>query len=197
MSVQRLESPAKAVTKPVCPSTGRRVTADELLAMGEGRRELIYGEVIEMAPTGFGHGRIEHEIDLHLGVFVQANGLGVICTGDTGFLLATDPDLVRAPDVAFVRRERVVQTHKYYPGAPDLAVEVVSPGDSYTEVREKVEMWLAHGTVEVWVADPLRMTVQVFRKGTEVTLNKGDEIDGGDLLPGFRLPLANIFPADE
>ncbi len=197
MSVQRLESPAKAATKPVGPSAGRRVTADELLAMGEGRRELIYGEVIEMAPTGFGPGRIEHEIDLHLGVFVQANGLGVICAGDTGFLLATDPDLVRAPDVAFVRRERVVQTHKYYPGAPDLAVEVVSPSDSYTEVNDKAAMWLAHGTVEVWVVDPRRETVQIFKKGSEVTLNTSDEIDGGDLLPDFRLPLEKLFPVDE
>ena len=150
-----------------------------------------------MAPTGFGHGIVEGKIFRYLDIFVEANGLGAVCTGDTGFLLATDPDLVRAPDVAFVRRERVVRTHKYYPGAPDLAVEVVSPGDSYTEVNEKVAMWLAHDTVEVWVADPRRATVQVFRKGTEGTFNKGDEIDGGDLLPGFRLPLEKIFPAEE
>ena len=128
---------------------------------------------------------------------MKAKDLGIVCTGDTGFLLATDPDLVRAPDVGFVKRERVVRTHKYFPGAPDLAVEVISPGDSYSEVNEKVAMWLAHGTEEVWVADPRRQTVQVFRKGTEVTLNKDDEIDGGDLLPGFRLPLGKIFPADE
>ncbi len=189
MSVQRLDSPAKAATK--------LVTADELLAMGEGRRELIYGEVIEMPPPGFEHGYIESEIAVHLSIFVKANGLGVVCTGEAGFLLATDPDLVRAPDVAFVRRERVVRTPKYYPGAPDLAVEVVSPGDSYSYVSKKVAMWLAHGTEEVWVVDPRRETVQVFRKGTEVTLDKGDEIDGGDLLPGFRLPLEKIFPADE
>ena len=191
MSVQRSDSPVSTVTKPV--------TADELLAMGEGRRELIYGEVIEMAPTGFGHGYIEHEISRLLGNFVDAHRLGVVCTGDTGFLLATDPDLVRAPDVAFVRRERVVRTHKYYPGAPDLAVEVISLGDSYTEVNEKVAMWLAHGTVEVWVVEPRLEIVRIFkhRKGTDVTLSKGDEIDGGDLLPGFRLPLEKIFPADE
>ncbi len=193
MSVQRMDSPAQVAAKPI----SRRTTADELLAMGEGRRELIYGEVIEMAPTGFGHGCVEDDIGYYLTHFVKANGMGVVCTGDTGFLLASDPDLVRAPDVAFVRRERVVRTHKYFPGAPDLAVEVISPGDSYSEVNEKVAMWLAHGTVEVWVVDPRRQTVQVFRQGTEVTLNKDDEIDGGDLLPGFRLPLENIFPADE
>ena len=152
-----------------------------------------------MAPAGEGHGNIENDIDYYLTHFVKANNLGRVYTGDTGFLLATDPDLVRVPDVAFVQRERVVRTPKYYPGAPDLAVEVISPGDSYTEVNEKVAMWLAHGTVEVWVADPRRQTVQVFKhgKGTDVTLNKDDEIDGGDLLPGFRLPLENIFPDDE
>ena len=189
MSVQRLDSPASTATRPV--------TADELLAMSEGRRELIYGEVIEMAPAGVEHGFIEGDIYHYLSVFVRSKRLGRVFPGDTGFLLATDPDLVRVPDVAFVRRERVVRTPKYYPGAPDLAVEVVSPGDSYTEVSEKVAMWLAHGTAEVWVADPRRETVQVFKQGTDVTLNKDDEIDGGDLLPGFRLPLENIFPADE
>ena len=191
MSVQRVDAPAKAAAK--------LVTADELLAMGEGRRELIYGEVIEMAPAGEEHGYVEGDIYHYLSIHVKANGLGRIYPSDTGFLLATDPDLVRVPDVAFVRRERIVRTPKYYPGAPDLAVEVVSPGDSYSDVNEKVKMWLEHGTMEVWVVDPRRQTVQVFkhRKGADVTLSKGDEIDGDDLLPGFRLPLENIFPADE
>ena len=173
------------------------VTADELLAMGEGRRELIYGEVIEMAPTGMEHAYFENEIALHLTIFVKAHGLGKVYTGEAGFVLATDPDLVRAPDVAFIRRERVVRTRKYYRGAPDLAVEVVSPGDSYSDVNEKVKMWLEHGTKEVWVVDERRETVQVYKQGSDVTLKKGDEIDGGDLLPGFRLPLEEIFPADE
>ncbi len=195
MSVQRMDSPAQVAAKPI----SRRTTADELLAMGEGRRELIHGEVIEMSPTSMEHAYIEQKIGRYLDIFVEANGLGEVYTGDAGFVLETDPDLVRAPDVAFIRRERVVRIHAYYPGPPDLAVEVVSPGDSYTEVNEKVQVWLAHGTVEVWVADPRRQTVQVFkhRKGADVTLSKGDEIDGGDLLPGFRLPLEKIFPADE
>ena len=189
MSVQRVDAPAKVATK--------LVTADELLAMGEGRRELIYGEVIEMAPTGMEHAYFEHEISRLLGNFVKANDLGKVYSGEAGFLLATNPDLVRAPDVAFIKRERVVRTRKYYPGAPDLAVEVVSPGDSYSDVNEKVKMWLEHGTVEVWVVDERRETVQVCKQGSDVTLKRGDEIDGGDLLPGFRLPLENIFPADE
>ena len=187
MSVQRLES----------PTATKLVTADELLAMGEGRRELIYGEVIEMTAAGEEHGYIEQKIGRHLGNFVEANNLGRVYPGDTGFLLATDPDLVRVPDVAYVRRERVVRTRKHYPGAPDLAVEVVSPGDSYTEVTKKAAMWLAHGTVQVWVVDPIRETVQIIRKGSEVALNKGGAIDGGDLLPGFRLPLGKIFSDDE
>ena len=193
MSVQRLDSPAQAATKPI----SRQTTADELLSMGEGRRELIHGEVIEMSPTSMEHAYAEQKIGRYIDTFVEANGLGEVYTGDAGFLLATDPDLVRAPDVAFIQRKRVVRIHAYYPGPPDLAVEVVSPGDSYTEVREKVEMWLAHGTVEVWIADPRRQTVQIFKEGNEITLNKRDAIDGGDLLPGFHLPLEKIFPADE
>ena len=118
MSVQRLDSPISTATK--------RVTADELLAMGEGRRELIYGEVIEMAPAGEEHGFVELRIASRIVYFVEANKLGRVYPGDTGFLLATDPDLVRVPDVALVKRERVVRTRKYYPGAPDLAWESVS-----------------------------------------------------------------------
>ena len=171
------------------------VTADQLLAMGDGRRELIHGEVIEMTPPGEEHEDIASEMFGHLWTFVRQHKLGKVYSR-LGFLLATDPDIVREPDTTFVRRERVVRTPKYFPGAPDIAVEVLSPGDTASESNEKAEMWLAHGTREVWVADPRRRTVQIFRPGrAPQSLTEPDAIESGDLLPGFRLPVRDIFPS--
>ena len=96
---------------------------------------------------------------------VRANKLGRVYAAETGFRLALDPDTVRAPDVAFVRQERIEEVGKvegYWPGAPDLAVEVISPGDLYTEVEEKVFTWLEGGTRLVIVVDPRRRTAAVF-----------------------------------
>ncbi len=170
------------------------VTADQLLAMGDGCRELIRGEVIEMTPPGEEHEDIAIEILGPLWTFVRQHKLGKVYSR-LGFLLATDPDTVREPDTAFVRRGRVVRTPKYFPGAPDIAVEVRSPGDTASEVNAKAEMWLAHGTREVWVADPRRVTVRIFRIGqAPQSRTEPDAIESGDLLPGFRLPVRDIFP---
>jgi Uma2 family endonuclease len=129
--------------------------------------------------------------------YVKANRLGVCFGAETGFKVASDPDTVRAPDVAFVRRERIPERgipKKFWQGAPDLAVEVLSPGDTYAEVTEKVEGWLDAGAWAVWVIDPKRRDVSVFRPMTDVTrLYDGDELDGGEVVPGFRCKVAEIF----
>ena len=185
---------AEVNSKQVVAST-EPVTAEQLLQMGEGRRELIRGEVIEMAPAGSEHGRIAGEICGHVWTFVRERDLGIVYAAETGFLLESDPDTVRAPDVAFVSKARVVETEGYFPGAPDLAVEVVSPNDSFSEVAEKVRDWLAHGARQVWVVDPRTRAVQVHRSdGTSADLSQDDVIDGGDLLPGLRLPVRDCFP---
>lgn len=172
------------------------VTAEQLLAMGEGRRELIRGEVIEMSPAGGRHGDVEGEIFFHLKSLVRKHNLGKVYPGDTGFLVETDPDTVRAPDVAFVARERVVDTDKYIPLAPDLAVEILSPNDRFSEVTAKVRDWLAHGARLVWVVDPARREVLVYKPETAVvTLTEEDAIEGGDVLPGFTLPVRDVFSA--
>ncbi|HEV8061926.1 MAG TPA: Uma2 family endonuclease [Gemmataceae bacterium] len=126
------------------------VTADGLLQMpNDGlRRELIAGELREMTPSGFEHGCVTMNFSVPLGSFVKENDLGVVSAAETGFLLATNPDTVRAPDVAFVARERLEPVRKlagFFPGAPDLAVEVISPGDTYSEVEDKVQAWLHAG----------------------------------------------------
>ncbi len=118
--------------------------------------------------------------------------------GGTGFILARNPDTVRAADVAFVRQSRIAEIgipQFYFPGAPDLAVEVVSPNDRPNEVEAKVQDWLSHGTLMVWVVDPRRRTVAVHRSPADVReLGATDFLEAPDLLPGFGLGVGEIFP---
>jgi Uma2 family endonuclease len=148
-----------------------------------------------MTPSGFEHGCVIINFTVPLGCFVKENALGVVSAAETGFLLATDPDTVRAPDIAFVARERLGSVAKgYFPGAPDLAVEVISPGDTYSEVEDKVEAWLDAGCRMVVVVNPRNRTLKVYRTRTDVVvLTVDDSFDGGDVLPGFKLPVRQIF----
>ena len=115
----------------------------------------------------------------------------------TGFILERDPDTVRAPDVAYVRHDRIPAGRPpkaYWPGAPNLAVEGVSPDDSAREVEEKAGDWLRGGTSEVWVIDPASQTVAIHGRSDEVeVLNSEETLDGGTLLPGFRCPVRGLF----
>jgi Uma2 family endonuclease len=151
-----------------------------------------------MSPGGGEHGSVASRFHLSLGPHVIAHRLGETFIAETGFLLATDPDTVRAPDVAFVRRERVEAAGRvrgYWPGAPDLALEVISPNDLYTEVDEKVAEWLEHGTRLVLVANPRRRTVAEHRPGQPVrVLGAGDALVCEDIVPGWRLPVRELFP---
>lgn len=175
------------------------VTADELLRMprGQVRRELVRGELREMTPAGYDHGRVAMRFGHRLAGHVEANGLGDVCAAETGFRLESDPDTVLAPDVAFVRRERAEmfgEGSSFFRGAPDLAVEVVSPGDSFAEVEEKVFDWLDAGCRMVVVVNPRKWTATVYRSRSDITvLTEADELDGGDVVPGWRLPVRELF----
>lgn len=175
------------------------VTAEDLLRMPDDglRRELVEGEVRTMTPAGNVHGRIAIRVAARLFQHVEANDLGVVLAAETGFKIASDPDTVRAPDVAFVLRERVEAAgdlEGYWPGAPDLAVEVVSPNDAYAEVEEKVADWLAAGTGMVVVVNPRGRTATVRLSVKDITvLGEGDVLDGGNVVPGWTLPVADIF----
>jgi Uma2 family endonuclease len=172
----------------------RLVTADELLEMPEGFRELIRGEVVELGASGFDHSGIGFEVGRCLGNHARAHDLGRVVGADCGFILERNPDTVRAPDVGFIRKERAFPTSKFFPFAPDLAVEVVSPSDRYTKVMEKVRCWLDHGTEEVWVIDIRRRTATIHRRdGVVIEIKADGVIEGGELLPGFRLPLRELF----
>ena len=175
------------------------VTADELLAMPDDgyRYELVKGELIRMAPTGHKHGIVTMDLGGPLHQHVRENNLGAVYGAETGFVITQNPDTVRAPDVAFVRRERIERAgnvKSYWIGQPDLAVEVVSPGDTFAEVEEKVAEWLEAGTGAVWVVSPKLRTVTVYRSLTDIiTLTERDTLDGGNVVPGFRLPISQIF----
>lgn len=175
------------------------MTADELFRLPDDgmRHELVNGELLTMPPTGFEHGDIGSQIDTSLRSHVEAQALGRVVIGETGFRLTTDPDTVRAPDVAFVRAERLSELGRvrgYFPGAPDLAVEVVSPTDLYTEVDEKVAEWLEYGARLIFVVNPRRRTVAVHRPRQPVrVLNEDGELDGEDVVPGWSLPIRKLF----
>ena len=181
------------------PLTGRAITADELFHLPEDgyRHELVKGEVRKMTPAGFDHGAIVANLTAPLLQHVKSHGLGVVCGAETGFKIAGDPDTVRAPDVAFVRRERIPASGRptgFWPGPPDLAVEVLSPSDTIFAMDEKVAAWLAAGARVVWVVNPSRRTVTIHRAGANLrVLSEAEALEGGDDVPDFRLPLSELF----
>jgi Uma2 family endonuclease len=180
-------------------ATTTPTTAADLLAMPDDgwRYELIEGVLHRMSPAGFEHGEIGSTFVRHLGNFVVPRDLGRVVTGETGFFLSRDPETVVAPDAAFVRADRLpprAERRGYLDLVPDLVVEVVSPNDRPTEVEDKVARYLAAGARLVWVTYPRRRLVRVHAPGrAPQDLSEGDALDGEDVLPGFRLPVDDIF----
>jgi Uma2 family endonuclease len=129
---------------------------------------------------------------------VRANELGRVFGAETGFRIARDPDTVRAPDLAFVSHSRLPAGRSpdgYLDLAPDLVVEIVSPSDRAQDVQEKMQDWMQAGSRLGWLFYPARQPVAVYRSATEVhLLGPDDELDGGDVLPGFRCPVRDFFP---
>jgi Uma2 family endonuclease len=174
------------------------MTAEELLRthLPDKRVELVRGVLVVREPAGFRHGAISATLTKLLAVHVDSNGLGRVLAAETGFQLAADPDTVRAPDVAFVSRERLPDPEQGgYPAlAPDLAVEVLSPGDRPGETLTKVGEWLNAGCRLVWVVDPNRRVVHVYRQdGSESLLTENGVLSGEDVVPDFNCPLAAIL----
>jgi len=180
-------------------TTAQPLTAEDLLRMPDDgyRYELVRGELRKMAAAGHRHGRVAMNVTLPLGQYVKTHHLGIVYAAGTGFKLASNPDTVRAPDVAFVRRQRVEEagdSEGYWPGPPDLAVEVVSPSDTYAEVEEKILEWLDAGTRMIIVVNPRKRSVTVYRSRSEiVVLTENDVLDGRDVVPGWSMPVRDIF----
>jgi len=180
-------------------TTTTPVTADQLLRMPDDgyRYELVAGEIRKMTPAGWKHGAIGGRLRSLLGQHILEHQLGEIFLAETGFLLARDPDTVRAPDIAFIHKDHLPATspeEAFWPGAPDLAVEVVSPGDTQGQIDEKVKAWLDAGSALVWVVNPAWRNVTVYRSAVDIkTLTENDELTGQDTLPGFRCRVGEIF----
>ncbi len=174
------------------------MTADELARLqGEGRYELSRGELIALPPAGEEHSAIETGLVARLHAFVREHGLGRVYGGDTGFRLPLTPEAVRSSDVAFVGKERLTQItdrRKFIPVAPDLAIEIISPDETAEQVQEKVADYLEAGARVVWVAYPRTRTVHVHAAMRPISvLSATDMLDGGDVLPGFRLAVSELF----
>ncbi|MDQ3694175.1 MAG: Uma2 family endonuclease [Chloroflexota bacterium] len=180
-------------------TTARRITLAEIERDGppEGQWEIINGELIEMPPAGGRHSRIGMEIGGALLPFVKPRRLGLVYNADAGFILAEDPLLLRAPDVSFVRTERLPPDHDdggYLHVAPDLAVEIISKFDRPVAVLAKAVSWLEAGVSLVWVVAPASQTVTVISTERDPrTLTVDETLDGGAIVPGFTLPLRDIF----
>jgi Uma2 family endonuclease len=173
-------------------------TAEQLFrARDIGRCELLRGELIMMSPTNPRHSQITLRIgQLLLNHIDEHSEQGTIHGGDPGFIIETDPDTVRAPDVALVKKDGAAFKPEkgFFQGAPDLAIEVLSPGDVAGEVLEKVQQWLDAGTTEVWIVDPDRATVTVNRKYRPLeVLRRSDQLTSESLLPGFRVRVEEVF----
>jgi Uma2 family endonuclease len=174
----------------------RLITADELAAMGDvGPCELVEGRIVPMTPTGDEHSEYEITLGALLWNYVRQHQLGKIYGGEAGIILRRDPDTVRGADIAFVARERVQpRTGKFLAVVPDLIVEIASPGDSMTEITEKLGEYFMAGVRLVWVVLPKTRQVYAYRSLADVRIfSMGDTLPGDDVLPGLALPVAEIF----
>jgi Uma2 family endonuclease len=174
------------------------MTAEELLLNDVPNKstELVRGRLVVREPPSTYHGRIQSNLNFRVAAFVHAQHLGAVFGQDTGFKIASDPDTVLAPDLAFVVQARLflIGSRGYAPLAPDLAAEILSPDDRPAEVLAKVADWLAAGVAIVWVIDPERRTAQVYRAdGSVSTVARDGSLEGEQLLPGFRCDLADLF----
>jgi Uma2 family endonuclease len=175
----------------------RLMTAAELAQLPEDefRYELLRGELVRMPPPGYRHGKRSIRIG---GRFLDyADEFGGEVTTDAGFSLRNDPDTLLAPDIAYVRAERVPpeeEQDRYAQLAPDVVVEIVSPADRPGLVREKIVEYRESGVSMTVVVDAFKRRVSVYRSdGAEIELGEDDTFDGGDVMPGFRLPVAEFF----
>lgn len=183
----------------MAPTATRLMTAEELEAMpDDGKRdELIEGILQTMSPASFGPSNVAARLVTRIGTFVEEHDLGELTVADGGYVLERGPDTVVAPDVGFVRSDRVPTGeagNHFAQLPPDLAIKVISPSDRMGAVNGKVERYLAAGVPLVWVFDPRRRSVTVRRRGRgPMLLRDGDVIDGEEVVPGFRLAVSEVF----
>ena len=176
-------------------TTTQLMTAEELIRLdGPSRYQLVKGELLTMPLAGAQHGAVTMKLSILLGNHVIANNLGTVFAAETGFKLENDPDTVLGPDISFVARDRSGDISAgYYPGPPDLAVEVVSPSDRRSKVERKAGLWLSLGAKSIWLVHPQRRSVEVWHAGGARRMFSGSEELVDVTVPGFRVPVSEIF----
>jgi len=202
------------ITMPIIPATvpcaepvlvprhGRPWTEADLLALADDERhyELVRGDLLMMSPASPVQGRYAERLSRALGQYVEDHDLGEVYTAEPGFELAAEPEkIVRAPDVAFVRKERIPpadQQAGFWPLAPDLAVEIISPSETAASVQAKVQDYLAAGTQLIWLVYPDSTVVVEYQPPAQIRqYGREDTLDGGTVIPGFQYALARLFRA--
>ena len=179
-------------------ATTTLLTAEEFLAFPETlhKPELVKGEIVEMAPVGGYHGDTQRKLAMLMGMHVDRGGYGALVV-ELGFRLAADPDTVRAPDVSFISAEQLRTTPLsagFYPGSPAIAAEVVSPGDTATQLDAKVQDYLHAGTRLVWVVNPGTRSVVVYSPDGQIRILGADDVlTGGAVLPDFQIHVSDLF----
>jgi Uma2 family endonuclease len=182
----------------MCATVARYCTPDELLALSNGEAyELVDGSLVEKK-MGAESSLIAAELIGILLAFIKTNRLGFLFADGLGYRCFTNsPNEVRKPDISFIRAGRLEEGRfpkGFLPFAPDLAIEILSPGDLATEIDEKVEQFLTAGTSQIWIVNPAMRTVRVHQNGgLVVVLHAEDELTGGNVLPGFSCRVAELF----
>ncbi len=181
-------------------ATTQLVTAEQFVAMPDVpgmQLELVRGEVVAVPGANKIHSMIAGVVYQLLWAFVATRRLGIVSTDNTGYIIERGPDSVRIPDVSFIAWERISEeefTETYWSLSPDLAVEVVSPNERAHERDDKIDQYLKAGTRLVWVLWPRQRTVQVYTPDGHIReLEADEELDGGEVLPGFRVRVGDLF----
>jgi Uma2 family endonuclease len=173
------------------------ITGEELAQMGDiGPCELVRGRIVSMSPTGDAHGGYEGNFYYAIRLFVDAHKLGKVRVGEVGIYVARNPDTVCGADAIFISHERYAQkqSSSYLDVGPELVVEILSPNDAWSKVMQKLREYFAIGVRLIWVADPATRTVFAYRSITDVReFTTQDELPGDDVLPGFVVPVAQLF----
>jgi len=180
------------------PSESTLLTAEDLeqVRLPDKRTELVNGRLVVREPPSTEHGRIQANLAYFIADHVRRNGLGVVFGQDTGFKIASKPDTVRGPDLAFVSRERAGELPRrgYAALAPDFVAEILSPDDRPGEYLAKVAQWLEAGTRLIWVIDPQRAQARVYRPdGSLAIIDEDALLDGEAVLPGFSCLLSEVL----
>jgi Uma2 family endonuclease len=158
--------------------------------------ELVNGRVVPMAPAGHIHGAAESRLDVRLALYAEETGSGLVLVGEVGIYTRRNPDTVRGADIVFISHERyaLCGPTAFLDVAPELVVEILSPEDRPGQVQDKIREYLSAGVDRVWFVNPRRRSVFIYRSSGQVeALEVGDTLRDEEILPGFSLPLAELF----